>query len=351
MNAAIVAKGFVVPLIACGAVLAAGAAKAQDIPGYPSSVEAFDRRVREGLGDLLPPGDLFGGGAEVEYSCEPKLDGLAVSLLYVDGVLARAATRGDGTTGEDITANVRTVRNIPLGWGRREPRGAIDVELSCARTPLRVLATHLGLRPAERRAQVKQLLDLLNVKYVLTEHYIPNPKWREIYRDEVLGVYENSRVMPRVYLVPEADLAPVDRQPADRLLVELDDAPVGRDQAHDHVEGGGLAGAVGAEQPDHFAAVHVERHVLHDLAAVVGLHQVAHRQMAARRGAGLPAVRRHQRLPGASRSAGFSGAGSPGAWPFAVLGWITMRTRPEGFSGVASLPAAPCTENSSVPLS
>ena len=81
----------------------------------------FDRRVREGLGELLPPGDLFGGGAEVEYACEPKLDGLAVSLLYRDGVLLRGATRGDGTTGEDITANVRTVRNIPLrlhgsGW-------------------------------------------------------------------------------------------------------------------------------------------------------------------------------------------------------------------------------------------
>ena len=41
----------------------------------------FDRRVREGLGDLLPAGDLFGAGAEVEYCCEPKLDGLAVSLL------------------------------------------------------------------------------------------------------------------------------------------------------------------------------------------------------------------------------------------------------------------------------
>jgi DNA ligase (NAD+) len=81
----------------------------------------FDRRVREGLADDLPPGDLFGGGAEVEYVCEPKLDGLAVSLLYVEGQLVRGATRGDGSTGEDISANVRTVRNIPLklqgsGW-------------------------------------------------------------------------------------------------------------------------------------------------------------------------------------------------------------------------------------------
>ncbi|HAL06440.1 MAG TPA: DNA ligase (NAD(+)) LigA, partial [Brevundimonas sp.] len=79
----------------------------------------FDRRVREGLD--LPAGDLFGDGAAVEYSCEPKLDGLAVSLLYESGHLVRGATRGDGSTGEDISANVRTVRNIPLklhgsGW-------------------------------------------------------------------------------------------------------------------------------------------------------------------------------------------------------------------------------------------
>ncbi|MCY1489174.1 DNA ligase [compost metagenome] len=79
----------------------------------------FDRRVREGLD--LQAGDLFGGGVEVEYNCEPKLDGLAVSLLYENGLLVRGATRGDGSTGEDISANVRTVRNIPLrlqgeGW-------------------------------------------------------------------------------------------------------------------------------------------------------------------------------------------------------------------------------------------
>lgn len=79
----------------------------------------FDRRAREGLD--LPVGDLLGDGVELEYSCEPKLDGLAVSLLYEDGKLVRGATRGDGSTGEDISTNVRTVRNIPLklhgsGW-------------------------------------------------------------------------------------------------------------------------------------------------------------------------------------------------------------------------------------------
>lgn len=82
-------------------------------------LRAFDRSVCAGLG--LSGGDLFGGGSEVEYSCEPKLDGLAVSLRYENGQLVRGATRGDGSTGEDISANVRTIRNVPLklqgeGW-------------------------------------------------------------------------------------------------------------------------------------------------------------------------------------------------------------------------------------------
>ncbi|WP_165678223.1 NAD-dependent DNA ligase LigA [Metapseudomonas otitidis] len=90
---------------------------------------AFDRSVQSGLG--LSGGDLFGGGAAVEYSCEPKLDGLAVSLLYRNGLLERGATRGDGTTGEDISANVRTIRNVPLklkgeGWPQvLEVRGEV----------------------------------------------------------------------------------------------------------------------------------------------------------------------------------------------------------------------------------
>ena len=79
-----------------------------------SDLRDFGRRVNEGL-------DLPGDDAHVQFSCEPKLDGLAVSLVYRDGALVRGATRGDGTTGEDISVNVRTIRNIPLklhgsGW-------------------------------------------------------------------------------------------------------------------------------------------------------------------------------------------------------------------------------------------
>ena len=63
----------------------------------------FDRRVREGV-----------GRAAIEYIAEHKFDGLSISLIYEDGVLVRGVTRGDGTTGEDVTPNVRTIRSVPL---------------------------------------------------------------------------------------------------------------------------------------------------------------------------------------------------------------------------------------------
>jgi len=65
---------------------------------------AFEKRMQDRLKD----------DNKISYSCEPKLDGLAVSLLYEQGKLVRGATRGDGRVGENITANVRTIRNIPL---------------------------------------------------------------------------------------------------------------------------------------------------------------------------------------------------------------------------------------------
>ncbi|MCI5106151.1 MAG: NAD-dependent DNA ligase LigA [Pseudomonadales bacterium] len=63
----------------------------------------------------------------IEYSCEPKVDGVAVSLMYASGVLERAATRGDGVTGEDITHNVRTIGNIPLRLQLAKPPERLEV--------------------------------------------------------------------------------------------------------------------------------------------------------------------------------------------------------------------------------
>ena len=73
----------------------------------PAELLAFDERVRRLLGDRLSD------GAEVAYACEPKIDGLAMELVYEDGRLVVGATRGDGSTGEDVTGNIKTVRAIP----------------------------------------------------------------------------------------------------------------------------------------------------------------------------------------------------------------------------------------------
>jgi len=79
---------------------------------------AFVKRIEDRL--IVLPNPLT-------FCCEPKLDGLAVSILYVNGVLTQAATRGDGTTGEDITANIRTIRNIPLQLLTDNPPTRLEV--------------------------------------------------------------------------------------------------------------------------------------------------------------------------------------------------------------------------------
>ena len=79
-----------------------------------AALRRFDQRLRKALASLHPDGD------ELCYVLEPKLDGLSLELVYEEGVLARAATRGDGVRGEGVTANVRTIQAVPLRLSDRE---------------------------------------------------------------------------------------------------------------------------------------------------------------------------------------------------------------------------------------
>ncbi|MFQ5415154.1 MAG: NAD-dependent DNA ligase LigA, partial [Phycisphaerae bacterium] len=79
-------------------------------------LRAFDERVARGL-----------GGAAYSYFVDPKIDGVAVALTYEHGVLVRAATRGDGVTGDDITHNIRTIRSVPLRLLGPDVPGVVEV--------------------------------------------------------------------------------------------------------------------------------------------------------------------------------------------------------------------------------
>lgn len=103
-------------------------------------LQAFDERVRSGLP----------AGAELEYVVEPKIDGLACSLIYENGRLVRAATRGDGTVGENVTANVRTIRSIPLVL--KVPEGEEVPELLDVRGEV-YMPRHAFMRLNEARAE------------------------------------------------------------------------------------------------------------------------------------------------------------------------------------------------------
>src|SRR2546428_3511919 len=79
-----------------------------------AEVRAFDQRIRKAL-----------GRDDVGYVCELKIDGLAINLTYVDGKFTQGATRGDGSVGEDVTANLRTIKSIPLTLHEKIP-GRVD---------------------------------------------------------------------------------------------------------------------------------------------------------------------------------------------------------------------------------
>lgn len=103
-------------------------------------LRAFDERVKGGLPE----------GSRVEYVMEPKIDGLACSLIYENGKLVRAATRGDGTVGENVTANVRTIRSIPLVL--KAPEGETLPELLDVRGEV-YMPRHAFMQLNEQRAE------------------------------------------------------------------------------------------------------------------------------------------------------------------------------------------------------
>jgi DNA ligase (NAD+) len=111
-------------------------------------IRAFDRRVSEGLGQ----------SGDIEYACELKFDGLAINLRYVDGVLVQAATRGDGSAGEDVTANIRTIRAIPLRLMTDNPPAVIDVRGEV----LMFKADFARLNQRQREADLKEFANPRN---------------------------------------------------------------------------------------------------------------------------------------------------------------------------------------------
>ena len=108
---------------------------------------AFDRRVREAL-----------EVDAVEYAMEPKFDGLAISLVYRDGIFVQGATRGDGATGEDVTPNLRTIRSIPL----RLPRAPDTGDLEVRGEVLIYAADFARLNERQRRASEKEFANPRN---------------------------------------------------------------------------------------------------------------------------------------------------------------------------------------------
>ena len=179
-------------------------------------VSAFDRRCREGLGR---------GGEEIEYAVEPKYDGLAITLIYQDGSLVQGATRGDGYTGEDVTSNLRTVRNIPLHLRGR----AIPARLEVRGEVLIFRRDFEQLNAQQRAAGLKEFANPRNAAAGSLRQLDPKITARRPLRFLAYGVAELSVAMPE----PDTHAALMDQLVAWGL-------PVARER--ELVRGGGLLG-------------------------------------------------------------------------------------------------------------
>ncbi len=151
---------------------------------------------------------------DLEFTCEPKIDGVAVSLIYENGVLVRGATRGDGSTGEDITANVRTVSALPLRllgdtWpARLEVRGEIYMPLdgfrafneAAAKTGERLLvnprnAAAGSLRQLDPKLTASRPLSMYCYSAGLRSDWDPDTQWQVLEAFKGWGLRVNERAV------------------------------------------------------------------------------------------------------------------------------------------------------------
>lgn len=155
----------------------------------------FDRRVREGLPSI----------EKVEYVCELKIDGVSVSLKYKNGLLDYAATRGDGTSGEDVTNNVKTIKSVPLSYPKKiagklkldniEVRGEIYMEVEAFKkmnAERELEGEKVFVNPRNSTAGTIKLLDSKQVAkrplQIFTYFLFSNS-------DELLSHYENLKLL------------------------------------------------------------------------------------------------------------------------------------------------------------
>lgn len=142
---------------------------------------AFDRRCRDGLGK-----------DRIDYACEPKFDGLAITLIYENGVFVQGATRGDGFTGEDVTQNLRTVKNIPL----RLRGNDVPARLEVRGEVLMLRRDFERLNERQRAAGEKEFANPRNAAAGSLRQLDPKVTAQRPLRFFVYGVADASAVLP-----------------------------------------------------------------------------------------------------------------------------------------------------------